>query len=69
MQSKYVARTVSSKKRIRPLSKCDRGISYALEDTFKLYEYDAIVVDQIGKTGFYVKKFGVMRSQVLSIDA
>ncbi|KAL2228361.1 UNVERIFIED_CONTAM: Retrovirus-related Pol polyprotein from transposon TNT 1-94 [Sesamum indicum] len=34
--TKDIARMVSSKKRIRPLSKHDRGISYALGDAFTL---------------------------------
>ncbi|KAK4421675.1 hypothetical protein Salat_2118100 [Sesamum alatum] len=48
VQSECVARTVDSKKRIRPLSVCDRGISYALGDTFMLCKAVATVV---GRTG------------------
>ncbi|KAL0389072.1 UNVERIFIED_CONTAM: Zinc finger BED domain-containing protein DAYSLEEPER [Sesamum calycinum] len=42
----YLARTVGSKKRIRPLSVCDRGISYALGDTFMLLKIVAEAVDR-----------------------
>ncbi|KAL2235759.1 UNVERIFIED_CONTAM: hypothetical protein Sindi_1308100 [Sesamum indicum] len=69
VQSEYVARTVSSKKRIRPLSVYDRGFSCALEDALTFYKPVATVVDRIGKRGSYVEKLGVTRSQVLSIDA
>ena len=49
VHSKYVARTMSSKKRIHPLSKRDRGISYTLGDAFTLYELVATIVDRIEK--------------------
>ena len=52
MQSEYVAGMVSSKKRIRTLSKCDRGISYALGDASTLYKVVAKVVDLIEKRGY-----------------
>ncbi|KAL2224913.1 UNVERIFIED_CONTAM: hypothetical protein Sindi_3085500, partial [Sesamum indicum] len=49
VQSKNVARTVSFKNRICPLSIRDRGISYALGDAFTLYEPVTIVIDRIQK--------------------
>ncbi|KAL2251571.1 UNVERIFIED_CONTAM: hypothetical protein Sindi_2279400 [Sesamum indicum] len=64
----YVAKTVSSKKRISPLSVCDRGISYALGDAITLYESVAIVVNRIGKGGSNIEKLGIKQSQVLSVD-
>ncbi|KAK4416946.1 hypothetical protein Salat_2520100 [Sesamum alatum] len=48
VQSECVARMVDSKKRIRPLSVCDRGISYTLGHTFMLFKAVATVV---GRTG------------------
>ncbi|KAL2248665.1 UNVERIFIED_CONTAM: hypothetical protein Sindi_2479400 [Sesamum indicum] len=47
--SKHLARTVSSKKRIHPLSKRDRGTSYALGDACALYKPVTTVIGQIGK--------------------
>ena len=55
--------------RIHPLSKCDRGISYALGDASTLYKVVATVIDRIERRGSYVERFDVTRSQVLSIDA
>ncbi|KAL0327869.1 UNVERIFIED_CONTAM: hypothetical protein Scaly_2219500 [Sesamum calycinum] len=58
-KSEYVERTVSFKKRIHPLSKRDRDISYALGDASTLYETVATVIGRIGKGGSYVEQFGV----------
>ncbi|KAL0327900.1 UNVERIFIED_CONTAM: hypothetical protein Scaly_2222600 [Sesamum calycinum] len=49
VQLEYVARTVSFKKRIHPLSKYDRSISYALKDAFTLYKPVTAVIGRIGK--------------------
>ncbi|KAL2240761.1 UNVERIFIED_CONTAM: hypothetical protein Sindi_0717300, partial [Sesamum indicum] len=58
VNSKYVRRTVSCKKRTRPLSKRHRGISYALGDASMLYKAVAIVIGRIGRRGSYVDQFG-----------
>ncbi|KAK4397682.1 Retrovirus-related Pol polyprotein from transposon TNT 1-94 [Sesamum angolense] len=47
--SEYVAMSLSFKKRIHPLTKRDRSISYALGDAFTLYEDVATVIGRIGK--------------------
>ncbi|KAL0284320.1 UNVERIFIED_CONTAM: hypothetical protein Sangu_2833100 [Sesamum angustifolium] len=39
---------MGSKKRIRPLSECNKGIAYALRDTFMLLKAVATVVDGAG---------------------
>ena len=49
VQSNHVTRTVSSKKRIHPLSKRDKGISYTLGDAFTLYKPVTTVIGRIGK--------------------
>ena len=59
MHSKYVARTVSSKERIRPLLVYDRGISYSLGDVLTLYTTVAIIVDRLETGGFYIEKLAV----------
>ncbi|KAL2246096.1 UNVERIFIED_CONTAM: hypothetical protein Sindi_2877800, partial [Sesamum indicum] len=43
LMPEYVARTVSSKKRILPLSACDRDFSYAPGDAFTPYKLVATV--------------------------
>ncbi|KAK4383010.1 hypothetical protein Sango_2818200 [Sesamum angolense] len=49
VQPEYVVKTVSFKKRIRPLSKHDKSISYVLKDAFTLYKPVAAVIGRIGK--------------------
>ncbi|KAL0458391.1 UNVERIFIED_CONTAM: hypothetical protein Slati_0466300 [Sesamum latifolium] len=44
---------VGSKKRIRSLLVCDRGISYALGDTFMLLKAVATVVDRAGNDSLH----------------
>ncbi|KAL2230878.1 UNVERIFIED_CONTAM: hypothetical protein Sindi_1682200, partial [Sesamum indicum] len=48
---------VSSKKRIRSLSKRDRSISYTLGDALTLYKAVATVIGRMGRRGSYVEQF------------
>ncbi|KAL0386258.1 UNVERIFIED_CONTAM: hypothetical protein Sradi_3020100 [Sesamum radiatum] len=65
--SECVPRTVSSKKRIRPLSLHGSGISYALGDMCAMKSYGHS--RRPNRIGFYVEQLGTTWSQVLSIDA